>query len=112
MVPILIGLIFEDRSGRFWSRGAIWEIDGEYKYHCSDCSKKTLKEVRLDEATPEQIERVHEELAKIGDVARPLNEIPDKFKDSLYIARDEGDWKFRLRPNEILKCEVCEKLVI
>ncbi len=112
MVPILIGLVCEDRSGRFWSRGAIWEIDGEYKYHCSGCSIKTLKRLRLDQATPEQIERVEKELAKTSDVAGPLNEIPDKFKDSLYIARNEGDWKFRLRPNEILKCDSCGKLVI
>lgn len=112
MVPILIGLVCEDKSGRFWARGAIWEINGEYQFHCPDCSIKTLKRVRFNEITHEQNERVQEELEKIGDVAGPLNEIPDKFKDSLYIARDEGDWKFRLRPNEILKCECCGKLLI
>lgn len=112
MVPILIGLVCEDNSGKFWSRGAVWEIDGEYQFHCSDCSIKTLKKIRFDDITQEQDERVREELAKMGDVAGPLNQIPDKFTGSLYIARDEGDWKFRLRPNGILKCESCGKLVI
>ena len=113
MAKILIGLVSEGTSGKHWARGAIWKKGkDEYQFLCRDCSIRELKNLRLEDATPEECERVREGLAKVSDVAGPLEEIPKKFTDSLYVAREEGDWTYSLRPNEIIKCESCAKLVI
>jgi hypothetical protein len=104
----LIGLVYEE-SGT-WSRGSIWDINGEPKFLCSDCSIKTLKVwgegpwVGTYDLPDEQLL----EKARSEVIETPC--VPEKYKDSLYT--EEADWKYRLCQDALIKCEDCGKIVI
>ena len=104
----LIGLITEE-TGR-WSRGSIWSINGEPKFLCSDCSIKTLKVWREGPWAPiyDLPEEQLLEKARIEAIETPC--VPEKYKDFLYT--EEGDWKYRLRQDALIKCEDCGNIVI
>ena len=104
----LIGLVSEETGT--WSRGSIWEINGESKFLCGDCSIKVLKIWKDGPWLP--IYGLSEEQAreKVRSEAIESPQVPEKYKEFLCI--EEGDWRYRLRQDALIKCEDCGKIVI
>ena len=103
-------IISKETDNKLWARGAIWETSDEknkFVCLCGDCSAKELKQRRPP--TDLELEKIYDELEKQGEVIEHLT-VPDKFKDTLFT--EEIDYQYRLRPNALMVCEKCGKMVI
>lgn len=104
----LRGLISSETN---WSRGAIWDIDGEPQFQCGECSSKTLKKFTFENtvgALSDEEYKIYCE--RVTSEAIEVPAIPGKYAAELYTKEIES--LFYLREGGMLKCERCGKIVI